>query len=188
MFQPRVKLEFVRRYCAPSNGWKVFVDIDASEEGRTGGKRTSDEAKDRQQQMILDGRNVRDQFEDLGVQVGGNRTDWFTKNNLSEIKGDRDIIAFDCEQKLYLIAEVEGKSSGQPEQKLYKAIGQIVVAASTDKTMPGWERKLVMVVYGNDIAEHLGNARALTKLGISAIALAPDQQDDRWVFGERLPN
>lgn len=33
MFQPRVKLEFVRRYCAPEAGWSVCVDIDPSEEG-----------------------------------------------------------------------------------------------------------------------------------------------------------
>jgi hypothetical protein len=26
MFQPRVKLEFVRRYCAPKDGWCVCVD------------------------------------------------------------------------------------------------------------------------------------------------------------------
>jgi len=36
MFQPRVKLEFVRRHCVPEAGWKVYVDIDPSEEGRTG--------------------------------------------------------------------------------------------------------------------------------------------------------
>ena len=39
MFQPRVKLEFVRRYCAPEAGWRVCVDIDPSEEGWTGSKR-----------------------------------------------------------------------------------------------------------------------------------------------------
>ena len=186
MFQPRVKLEFVRRYCSPSNGWKVFIDIDASEEGRTGGKRTSDGARDRQQQMILDGTSVREQFADIGVQVGGNHADWFTKNELPEIKGDRDIIAFHLEKKLYLIAEVEGTSSSQPEQKLYKAIGQIVIAAGTDRLL-GWKRKLILVVHGSEIAEHLGNAGALTKLGISAIAIAPDQLDDRWMFGESLP-
>ena len=41
MFQPRVKLEFARRYCAPKAGWSVCVDIDPSEEGRTGTKRES---------------------------------------------------------------------------------------------------------------------------------------------------
>jgi hypothetical protein len=32
MFQPEVKLEFIRRYCQPTNGWEIFVDIDASED------------------------------------------------------------------------------------------------------------------------------------------------------------
>ncbi|MCI0830834.1 MAG: hypothetical protein J4N67_11930 [Chloroflexi bacterium] len=54
--------------------------------------------------------------------------------------------------------------------------------------LPGWERKLVLVVHGNEIAVHLGNATGLTALDISAIALACDQHDDRWVFGEHLPN
>jgi hypothetical protein len=39
MFQLAVKLAFVKRYCNPQKGWEVFVDIDPSEEGRTGGGR-----------------------------------------------------------------------------------------------------------------------------------------------------
>jgi hypothetical protein len=30
MFQPKVKLEFVRRYCHPDKGWEVLVDIGIS--------------------------------------------------------------------------------------------------------------------------------------------------------------
>ena len=47
MFQPRVKLEFVGRYCAPQDGWCVCVDIDPSEEGRTGTERESHTARKR---------------------------------------------------------------------------------------------------------------------------------------------
>jgi hypothetical protein len=45
------------------------------------------------------------------------------------IEGDRDIVAFYKATHRCLIAEVEGKSSGQPEQKVYRAIGQILAAA-----------------------------------------------------------
>lgn len=38
MIQPVAKLRFVERYCHPAEGWSVFVDVDASEEGRTGSR------------------------------------------------------------------------------------------------------------------------------------------------------
>jgi hypothetical protein len=59
MFQPRVKLEFVRRYCAPTNGWCVCVDIDPSEEGRTGSKRETVASRKRQIDMQADAPRVR---------------------------------------------------------------------------------------------------------------------------------
>jgi UDP-2,3-diacylglucosamine pyrophosphatase LpxH len=83
-----------------------------------------------------------------------------------------------------LIVEVEGESSGQPEQKLYKAIGQIVMAASND-ILDGWNRKLVLVVHGDGICKQMARASALEKLGISALAL-DDNNHDRWLFGEPL--
>jgi hypothetical protein len=70
MFQPRVKLEFVRRYCAPKDGWCVCVDIDPSEEGRTGSKRESESARQRQREMMADAPRVREEFKALGVSVG----------------------------------------------------------------------------------------------------------------------
>jgi hypothetical protein len=186
MFQPEVKLEFVRRYCSPANGWKVFMDIDASEEGRTGGKRDTDEARQRQRQMQSDAHRVKRELEALGVTVGGSRASWFKPHGLPLIRGDRDIIAFHQAKQLCLIAEVEGESTGQPEQKLYKAIGQIVMAASADK-VEGWKQTLVLVVQGKEIAQHLGCAKALAKLGISALALGTTPTSDRWLFGDALP-
>ena len=185
MFQPEVKLEFVRRYCHPAHGWQVFVDIDASEEGHTGGKRTTEEARKRQQQMQKDSKTTRRELQKLGVQVGGNRRVWYREHDLKCINGDRDIVASNTKKRLYLIAEVEGESSGQPEQKLYKAIGQIVKAASDDVS-DGLKRKLVLVVHGKKISEHLARVRALEKLGISAIALADNKNEDEWLFGEPL--
>ncbi len=186
MFQPQVKLEFVRRYCPPAHGWQVFVDIDPSEEGRTGGKRTAGEACQRQRQMQKDGQEAREELQRLGVTVGGNRTAWYRKHQLPHINGDRDIVAFNTKKRLYLIAEVEGKSSGQPEQKLYKSIGQIVMSAS-DEVPEGWDRRLILVVYGEAIARHLGGASALKRLGVSAIALDETKNGDMWLFGEPLP-
>jgi hypothetical protein len=185
MFQPEVKLEFVRYYCPPAHGWEVLVDIDASEEGRTGSKRTTDKARARQQQMQKDGETTRRGLQRLGVSVGGNRAVWYREHRLSQLNGDHDIVAFNTKKRLYLIAEVEGESSGQPEQKLYKAIGQIVMAASDD-VLDGWKRKLVLVVHGEEICGHIARARALEKLGISAIALADNKNHGRWLFGEPL--
>jgi hypothetical protein len=186
MFQPQVKLEFVRRYCPPKAGWKVFVDIDASEEGRTGGERMSIEAKSRQQDMLCGADTARELLEMLGVQVGGDRQHWLRQHGLPPVAGNRDILAFHLAERMCLIGEVEGKSSGQPEQKLYKAIGQLVMAASSDEPA-GWQKVLVLVVHGNKITAHLQRATALTKLAISAVALGTTQPCDRWFFQDSLP-
>ncbi len=185
MFQPEVKLEFVRRYCSPADGWEVFVDIDASEEGRTGGSRKSDNAKRVQEQMQTNGRRVREEFGKLGAQVGGSREGWFDANKLPTVKGDRDIVAFNRERKVCRIVEVEGTSSGQPEQKLYKAIGQIVMAASTAE-VKGWKRELVLVVYGDKMGTHLNQAKALRNLDVSGLVLGKHKAEDRWVIGREL--
>ena len=185
MFQPKVKLEFVRRYCAPKSGWRVFVDIDASEEGRTGGDRTTTEARQIQELMRTEGASARRALGELGVHVGGNRRAWATNNELPVIEGDRDIVVFHVATRRCLIAEVEGKSTGQPEQKLYKAIGQIVMA--TGHELPnGWDVRFVLVVNGDAISRHLDQARTLEKLGISGLSLDVSVKNDRWAFGKRL--
>jgi hypothetical protein len=141
MFQPEAKLEFIGRYCQPANGWNVFVDIDPSEGGRTGSEGPNDKARECQRPMQKDGETNRRELKRLGVTIGGNRRDWFREHGLPYINGDRDIVVFNTEKRQYLIVEVEGRSSGQPEQKLYKAIGQIVKAAS-DEVQAGWKRNL----------------------------------------------
>jgi hypothetical protein len=183
MFQPRVKLEFVRRYCGPPAGWLVCVDIDPSEEGRTGGKRKSRESQERQKAMLTDAPRVVAALEALGVSVG-DRKHWCRSRQLPYLEGDPDVVAYDPHEKRLVVAEVEGASSGQPEQKLYKAIGQIVRTASN--LPPGWKSRLVVVVYGEKIADHLKRAQALAKFGISGLALADDPREDRWLFSESL--
>ncbi len=185
MFQPRVKLEFIRRYCSPDKGWTVFVDIDPSEEGRTGGNRVNPEAQERQHQMVEDASSVRKEFMKLGVTIGGSRENWYYSHNFPIIEGDRDIVAFNSEKRLYIIAEVEGESSCQPEQKLYKAVGQIVVAASNGE-LENWKRILVLVVHGKKISKHLSKVSALEKIGVAAIALNQDNTRDHWRFGAEL--
>lgn len=100
-------------------------------------------------------------------------------------EGDRDIVAFQSARKRCVITEVEGVSSGQPEQKLYKAIGQIVVAASA-KPVAEWRRELVLVVHGDEITKHMKRVTALENLGVSALSIAENRRDDHWVIGKRL--
>ena len=185
MFQPEAKYEFVRRYCPPSEGWAVFVDIDASEEGRTGGERTTAEAKERQQQMQRDAAAVLEKLKAAGVTVGGAREAWFAKHELPMVRGDRDIVAFHPEDRRCVVAEVEAISSGQAEQKVYKTVGQIVSAASA-AAQEGWTTQFVLVVHGEKMAEHLRRMGALVKLGISGLALVRRKEEDEWLFGRAL--
>jgi hypothetical protein len=177
---PRVKLEFVKRYCPPRQGWQVCVDIDASEEGRTGGARETPASHQRQLDMMADAPRVRQELALLNVTIGTRRS-WFMSQNLPPIEGDPDIIAFDRARRRALIVEVEGASSGQPEQKLYKAVGQIVRSASN---LPErWKFDLAVVVYGERIAAHLARSHALSRLGVSGLSIEDNAARDRWLFG-----
>jgi hypothetical protein len=182
MYQPEAKLLFVQRYCLPSNGWVVYVDIDASEEGRTGGQRATVEARKRQERMLESGKNAREKLKVLGAQVGGSRSDWLLENALPPIEGDRDIVAFHPALLRCVIAEVEGQSSGQPEQKLYKAIGQLIMATSNSQPA-GWKLEFVLVVAGAEISQHLSRATSLLRLGIRGLSIAVRPDEDQWVLG-----
>jgi hypothetical protein len=131
--------------------------------------------------MLVDAQEVRRELRDLNVAVGGRKC-WCQSQSLPYLEGDPDVIAYDQFAKNLIVAEVEGESSGQPEQKLYKAIGQMVRTVS--HLPPSWSAHLVIVVYGDKIADHLQRAHALAKLGISGLALADDASRDRWLFGE----
>lgn len=183
IFQPKAKLEFVRRYCNPRDGWIVFVDIDASEEGRTGGERKTPESRERQVAMKKSAKEVREEFDVLNVQVGGKRREWSEKIGVAIDLGDRDIVAVNKESKLMVIAEVEAESGGQAEQKLAKAIGQIVIAAGTEPT-DGFDRELVLVVAGESMTKRLPGYLILEQIGVSAVAIGHEKKDDRRAFGE----
>lgn len=182
MFQPQVKLEFVRRYCLPANGWQVHVDLDASEFGRTGGRRKNEESAAQRLRMQLEGERARDELIGLGAVVGGARRGWFERHGCPLIPGDRDLIAISPVPRRIVVAELEGESSAQPEQKLYRALGQLVVAASLP-VPDGWERTLILVVYGKSIGEHLERAGAIAGLGVLGVVLADNPTADRWLWG-----
>ena len=192
MFQAQAKVEFVKRYCPPASGYEVFVDIDPSEKGITGSTRESPEARERQRQMRQAGESAERSLRDLGVQVGGSRKDWLDevesrhRETPPRIQGDRDIVAIHCEKKQILIAEVEGESSGQPEQKLYKAIGQIVVAWA-NRIPDGWRSSFVLVVCGDKMKKHLQKVSKLADIGVAGLAIAADAADDKWLFGPSPP-
>lgn len=184
MIQPLVKLRFVERYCRPSEGWSVFVDIDASEEGRTGSARQTSEAKARHTQALTEAPRVVQELAELGVFVGERKRQWkahFGKD-LPVPKGDRDIIAVHRAKHLLWIAEVEGDSGGQPEGKIYKALGQLVCAV-TESQLPGFQTLLSLVVWGERACAHLARAAAVASMGISGLAVGERWADDRWLFG-----
>jgi len=177
-----MKLHFIRSFCNPAEGWTVFVDIDPSEGGRTGGLRKTEKAMLRQVNMQKDARDVRESFKNLGVFTGQRAKAWRQAfgTRLKPIKGDRDIIAVNQKNRTVLIAEVEGESSGQPEQKLYKAIGQIVIARKECTVPEKYSTRLVLVV-PPALRSHLLRASALSEIGIKGLVVGAENGDE-YVF------
>lgn len=82
-----------------------------------------------------------------------------------------------------IIAEAEGDSAGQPEQKLYKAIGQIVIAAG-EISPNGYQVEFILVLSGEKVKEYAVRAKTLERLGISALHISEDKGNDEWLFGK----
>ena len=188
MDQAKAKLEFVVRYCPPRQGWTVFVDVDASEEGRTGGVRKSPEAILRQQRMRASAPVVLEDMRKAGVHVGARAKNWARclGGRVLNLWGDRDIIAVDEKRSRLLICEVEGVSSGQPEQKVYRAVGQVVYALSRPSP-DGFERWCVIAVSDEKLVTPLESLGALAILGVTALWLGHSKAEDRPLFGPSLP-
>jgi hypothetical protein len=185
MIQPFAKLRFVERYCSPEAGWRVFVDIDPSEEGRTGSPRQTGEARARQQLMVEQAPVAVRQLRDLGAFVGERKRHWKAQfqDRLFLPPGDRDIVAVHIDRQILWVAEIERESSGQPEGKIYKALGQLVCAVS-EMQIPNFERLFSLVVWGDDMAVHLKRARAVERLGVSGLVIGERRADDQWLFGK----
>ena len=178
MYQPRAKVEFVRRYCAPGQGWRTCVEIDASEEGRTGGPRRTQAALNRRQEMQEDADRCREEFKALRVNVG-RRVEWCTEERVPNPAGAPSVIAY--RDDAYLMAEVQAQSPGQPGQSLDAAVGRMIRAASC-AAVDGWRRDLVIVVCGAELEHHLRQMPALKRLGIAALALRREQSEDEWFW------
>jgi hypothetical protein len=184
MIQPIAKLRFVERYCSPSDGWSVFVDIDASEEGRTGSERRTATALARHARVLEEAPLAVRQLEEIGAFVGDRKRKWINHfgTGLAVPRGDRDIIAVHQDRRLLWVVEVEGDSGGQPEGKIYKALGQLLCAV-TESRLDGFESSFTLVAWGDAVAVHLARARAASQIGISGLAIAEVVVDDRWLFG-----
>ena len=187
MIQAMVKLRFVERYCSPAEGWRVFVDIDPSEEGRTGSPRLCQESRDRLKRTLEQAPRAIRSLMELGVFVGKRKGAWQRcfGSTLGLPKGDRDVIAVHPDTRRLLIAEVEGDSGGQPEGKIYKALGQLVVAAG-EPSPSGYRRELILVISGDRAERHIARASASAGIGIAGLVIADREAQDRWVFGVPL--
>jgi hypothetical protein len=131
MYQLEVKANLIAAAFPPSQGWTVFVDIDAMERCNGGthpvGKR---------ERVVL----AEESLKTLGVRIGAH-PDF----------GRADIVAMHLNHGT-VVVEVEGTSSRQGEQAMYSALGQTVLMmrqgdapltyalAVPDES--GWERHL----------------------------------------------
>jgi hypothetical protein len=130
MHQIEVKRNLIRDLFNPSQGWKVYVDLDSMELANGG---THPEGKREVAAKCVEW------FNKAGVEIGPHPT-----------YGRVDIIAVQADST-HLI-EVEGDSSRQLEQALYSALGQTILAMKTLDGVhrfglavpdtPQWERQL----------------------------------------------
>ena len=105
MYQLEVKRWLVEYRFPPSEGWKVYVDIDAMERAN-GGQHKPDKkgrVEEAENALVV-----------LGVIIGPH-----------PIYGRADIVAEHPTQGIYIV-EVEGTSSKQKEQAIYSALGQLI--------------------------------------------------------------
>jgi hypothetical protein len=174
MFQPRAKLEFVRRYCPPNRGWHVCVDIDGSEKG-TAGKRTKESSIKRGLEMQADWFHVEKELRGLKVRIG-NYPSWCKELNLSTFGHRPDIATYHSDRGC-IIAEVEAQSTGQPEDKVYMAVGQIMLAASVPISEK-WKPHFFVVVHGSKMVDVFRRMTQLTKIPIFGFSLADNEEDE----------
>jgi hypothetical protein len=140
MYQPRVKLEFVRLHTPPRLGWDVSVAIDGAEKGKAGSARRND--------WIAVSRHL----SHLGIDSGP-RSRWpaLQRPPFTGIQFARapDIVAIHTTSRRVVVAEVEGASTRQGEQKVYSAAGQAVVhLKDTVPAVPkGWTIEVIIVTH-----------------------------------------
>lgn len=112
MYQLEVKRWLVAHRFLPSEGWKVYVDIDAMERAN-GGEHKPDKA--------VRAKAAEDALVVLGALIGAHPK-----------YGRADIVAEHPTFGTYVV-EVEGSSSRQREQAVYSALGQLVLQMQGDE-------------------------------------------------------
>ena len=167
MYQPEVKYQFIRDKFW-GKAWEVLVDIDASERGDAGGN------KDSRRLRKAKWKKTKRRLEEIGIKF---TNDHRQKSDLREeliakgleIPARPDIVAFRKRRgkkpDLWII-EVEGQSSRQPEQKVYSAIGQILLALF-ETPANNVELHFAVVVYGEKEARHLERFKNLSEFTCS---------------------
>lgn len=75
LYQLQLKQIFVKKYCDPDKGWSVHIDIDASEEGKTGSERVTPDAILRQKEMGKTGVDLRNAYDEKVF----NRQHWLSQ-------------------------------------------------------------------------------------------------------------
>lgn len=119
------------------------------------------------------------------VSVGARSRAWRNRfgRRLARLEGDRDIIAVNEEVRDLLMVEVEGDSSGQPETKVYKAVGQAV--AATSMILPAdFSCTIGVVVVGKKLRDHLARCAKLVNLGIFGMCIDRIAARDEVRFGK----
>ena len=148
MYQLEVKQWLVSHLFPPTEGWKVFVDVDAMERARGGAHKSDKAARARKAESDLIA---------LGVVIG-----------VHPEFGRADIVAEHPTKGLYLV-EVEGASSRQKEQALYSALGQLVLQ------MRGSPHKFLLAVPDDPLWERQVKkvpAHARSVLGLSCVLVS----------------
>jgi hypothetical protein len=185
MYQPRAKLEFIKRYCSPKDGWHVCVDSDGSEKGK-GGKRIKEHAQDRGLKMRTDWCDVERELRQLNVQIGS-YAQWCKELEFEGFGRRPDVAAYHNDHGC-IIAEVEAESTGQPGDKVYMAVGQILLAASLPSAK--WKPSFLVVVHGEKMVAILLRMTRLIAIPIFGLSMCRDKRDDQLIIrptSVRLP-
>jgi hypothetical protein len=165
LYQLEVKHALVRLSFPPASGWKVHIHVDPMERAK-GGQHKADKAP----------RAAAAAFglEGIGAQLSAH-----------SLFGPVDIVAEHPEQGTRLI-EVEGEASRQREQRLYSALGQLLLSMKLEGPLirfglavpdtPQWTRQLRKIPPG------------ITKRLVLDLYLVAENHVTTVWAGETIPN
>ena len=132
MYQLEVKRYLVEHQFPPADGWEVNIHVDGMERGKGGQQPHGKEER---------ARLAEDCLKTAGAQMGAHPS--FGRVDLVATRGTKTVLV-----------EVEGDSRKQKEQKLYSALGQIVLMMGADRNIRyglavpdtlSWERQMAKI-------------------------------------------